>query len=224
MHFENLLFVLLGLAFVVLRWLAQRATQSNKQPPRDRPEPPARAPAQSEEERVRRFMEALGNPVGAKPPPKVTPRPMQQARTASLAEKRKELERQIKAPKKSIWAEPLPPLTTTPPPAPAAKRVTLPQLIKTPPAEQKTFQPFTPDARFEVVGQSTPSATQVVTTPAMAYALVTQRGAVATPARPIDLRTLLSAPDGLRNAVVLREVFGPPRSVQPLDFVGDRVI
>jgi hypothetical protein len=195
-HFENLLFILLGLAFVVLRWLVQRAADSTKDSQRDQPGPPTRAPAQSDEERVRRVMEALGNPVGSKPPPKVTPRPLQQARPISAETKRKELERQARPVRKAIWTAPLPPLTTTPPPEAASKRVTVPQPIAKPAVEQNTFRPFTP----------------------MPLAVAaTQRPTLTT--RQFDLPSLLASPDGLRNAVLLREILGPPRGLQPLDAV-----
>src|SRR2546430_17403830 len=34
-----------------------------------------------------------------------------------------------------------------------------------------------------------------------------------------DIATLLRSPGGLRDAIVLREIFGLPRSLQPLDVV-----
>src|SRR3954451_18406735 len=196
MHFENLFFILLGLAFVILRWLTQRAADSKRNSQGNEPERPTRAPAETDEERVRRFMEALGNPVGSKPPPKVTPRPLQQQRTILAEAKRQEFERQAKLPRKTIWTGGLPPLTTTPAPPPAAKRVTLPQLITNAPLAQKT------------PGQFPPTATYVAAT--------RQPKPLA---RPLDLQSLLSSPDGLRNAVLLREILGPPRGVKPLDAV-----
>jgi hypothetical protein len=35
-----------------------------------------------------------------------------------------------------------------------------------------------------------------------------------------DIAKLLRSSTGQRNAIILREVFGPPRSLQPLDLVG----
>ena len=37
----------------------------------------------------------------------------------------------------------------------------------------------------------------------------------------LNITTLLSSPSGLRDAIVLREIFGPPRSLQPLHLIGD---
>src|SRR2546430_14894360 len=35
-----------------------------------------------------------------------------------------------------------------------------------------------------------------------------------------DIATLLRSTAGLRNAIILREIFGPPRSLQPFDLIG----
>jgi hypothetical protein len=34
-----------------------------------------------------------------------------------------------------------------------------------------------------------------------------------------EVTKLLSSPASLRNAIILREIFGPPRGLQPLDFI-----
>ena len=38
-------------------------------------------------------------------------------------------------------------------------------------------------------------------------------------AAPSNMRAKLASPQGLRDAIILREIFGPPRSLQPLDLV-----
>src|ERR1700748_825551 len=74
--------ILLLIAFITLvRWLISKAkaqTQDNTQTETPTPMPPARpisrgGETQTEEERIRRFLEALGQPPGTTPP-KVTPR------------------------------------------------------------------------------------------------------------------------------------------------------
>jgi hypothetical protein len=49
------------------------------------------------------------------------------------------------------------------------------------------------------------------------------RGGKASAQRPrsapeLALAARLRSPEGLRDAIVLREIFGPPRSMQPVDF------
>jgi hypothetical protein len=36
---------------------------------------------------------------------------------------------------------------------------------------------------------------------------------------PSSIRSKLASPQGLRDAIILREIFGPPRSLQPPDLV-----
>jgi hypothetical protein len=39
------------------------------------------------------------------------------------------------------------------------------------------------------------------------------------PATGLQVIELLKSPGGLRDAIVLREIFGPPRSFQPFDLI-----
>ncbi|HZQ46104.1 MAG TPA: hypothetical protein VFC07_03760, partial [Verrucomicrobiae bacterium] len=55
-----------------------------------------------------------------------------------------------------------------------------------------------------------------IATPAEAYALATKPAASMAPVKS-DFAALLRSPGGLRQAIILREIFGPPRSMQPLD-------
>src|SRR5205809_7594692 len=80
-HLENLLFLLLlalaGL-FQLLGRAARKTSVDEEEPtPKSAPRtltPIPRAPVQSDEERIRKFLEALGQPAASRPPPPVTPR------------------------------------------------------------------------------------------------------------------------------------------------------
>src|SRR5437764_8807212 len=80
-HLENLLFLLL-LALAGLFQLlgrAARKTSTDEEEPTPKPaprmaKPIPRAPAESDEERIRKFLEALGQPTTSRPPPPVLPR------------------------------------------------------------------------------------------------------------------------------------------------------
>src|SRR6266487_6859979 len=83
MHVENLLFILLIAMAVLFRLLASKAggTKKKLQNPDERSttspqlgEPPRRAPIESDEERIRKFLEALGQPATSRPPAPVVPR------------------------------------------------------------------------------------------------------------------------------------------------------
>lgn len=175
--------VLLLIVFVALvRWLASKAKSQTERP---QAAPPASvAPSrpiarggetQTEEERVRRFLEALGQPPGTTPPKVATRR------------------RQVRP---DVFS-PLPPLKSKPPP--------LPEIAQPPPPlpiETISMRPATVGgASFEVHDV----ARQTSSEPA------------AEPRRVPNLRIKFGTRQDLRTAMVLREIFGPPRSLQPFD-------
>jgi hypothetical protein len=185
MHFENLFFILLVAVVALLRWFSQKTEDGSKNsPPPPAPQRPIqRGEAQSEEERVRRFMEALGQPTTSRPPPKVKPK------RSFLPEGRPV----------NPW---LPPLTTAPPPLPApppvlvpsaASRWVQPRILKPAMGQAPAFE--VRDTGVQLEG---PAPLDRATTS------IDRRG----------LAARLATSQGLRDAIVLREIFGPPRSLQ----------
>src|SRR6266566_1548361 len=194
-HLENLLFLLL-LALAGLFQLlgrAARKTSTDEEEPTPKPaprmaKPIPRAPAESDEERIRKFLEALGQPATSRPPPPVVPRtnipprplaPVQPPRIPTarniLTERRRQVVETTKSPEPLVFG-----LHEAPP---------LPKL----PASVK------------------PSA-ETNSTAADSKTKLARAG--------IDAATFLRSPAELRNAIVLREIFGPPRSLQPFDLIG----
>ena len=207
-HFDNWIFLLLVAVAMFFRWLTSVANKASKGTDNEdegiSPPPSPRAPAPTDEERIRKFLDALGQPAGTKPPPPITQRPTYQ--------------KPIVLPRVPTFGSPLPPLTTKPPALP--RRIKLPGQITQPPYEEKTFKPQPGETTFEVRETSTapPEPPPPMTTPAEAYAVATR--SKPAPARSeSNLIALLRSPSGLRNAIVLREVFGPPRGMQPMDLV-----
>jgi hypothetical protein len=208
---DNWLFLLLVAVAMLLRWLMSAANKANKDAndPEKRstpsaPPPIPRAPADSEEQRIRKFLEALGQPPGSRPPPPVT-------------QQRPIYEKPVVLPHVPPFGSPLPPLTTRPPDLP--REVQLPgQTVEQPRAEKK-FKRVTPDATFEVRQDAQPPPEPAsIKSPAEAYAVAT--ASTPAPARTeTNIAALLRSPSGLRSAIILREVFGPPRSMQPLELV-----
>src|SRR5919204_2761456 len=78
-HIDNLLFLLLLAVAALFQFLAKAASKTRKDqtkrlsttPP---PRPIPRAPAESDEDRIRKLLEALGQPPTSRPPPLVIPR------------------------------------------------------------------------------------------------------------------------------------------------------
>src|SRR5438445_8462068 len=139
MHFDNLLFLLLVAVALLFRWLASKAGQTSKDSEESEPRststlrtppPIPHSPAEADEERIRKFLEALGQPTTAKPPPPVAQRPTYQ--------------KPVVLPRVPPLPSPLPPLTTRPPESEPDWR--LPREIKLPgqittTREAQTFRP-----------------------------------------------------------------------------------
>jgi hypothetical protein len=197
MHLDNLLFILLIVMAALFRLLASKAGETKKklQNPDQRSttspqlgKPPRRARVESDEERIRKFLEALGQPASSRPPPPVAPRtnipprplaPVQPPRMPTarniLTDKRRQVVETTKSPDPLVFG-----LHEAPP---LAK---LPALIK---------------PSVETYATAADSKTKLART-------------------GVDIGTFLRSPAGLRNAIVLREIFGPPRSLQPFDLIG----
>ena len=211
-HFENLLFLLFVAGAFLFQLLARAASKTSKNSDESQrrstsrpqtPPPIPRAPAGTDEERIRKFLEALGQPTTSKPPPPVTARPTYQ--------------KPVVLPQVRPFASPLPPLTTRPPDLPRKMGLPgqLPPTNKAKTSISKIAEPSTSET-YEVPPSESPPT---IKTPAEAYAIATQP--VLTPGQSkTDIAVLLTSTSGLRNAIILREVFGPPRSLQPLDLIG----
>lgn len=214
MSIENLLFILLIVMAGLFRLLASKAGEAKKrQEDLDRrsatspspAEPIERAPLESDAERIRRFLEALGQPTGSRPPPPVVPRtdvpPRRLAPVKPPIARLWEQTREELRKRKVIVEEKLPVES-----AEDAGKIAAPKMTVAPPfevhAEPLLVEP-PPVIKTPVEGF------------AAAAAPVARRAEVRT-----DLATLLASTSGLRNAIILREIFGPPRSLQPLDLVG----
>src|SRR5437870_13745875 len=80
-HFDNLIFLLLLAVALLFQLLARAVGKKNtdeveptSKPAPRMPKPIPRVPAESDEERIRKFLEALGQPAASRPPPPVVPR------------------------------------------------------------------------------------------------------------------------------------------------------
>ena len=206
-HFDNWLFILLVAVAMLFRWLTSVANKASKNSGETEPSatapPVPRAPVESNEERIRKFLEALGQPAGSQPPPRVKSRQMDAERAAREARQRLEQAKRAVEQKKKIFipAPHIPPLTTVPPPLPVESSA-VPQQATTEegPLRVRSTSAEAPTFEVQDTGVAGSRAAPVPTTPAAS----------------INIAALLRSPSGLRNAIILREVFGPPRSLQPL--------
>ena len=203
---DTVIFLILAGIGLVFRWLS--GPDSKKKPPTgprtvgSPNDPPARtpvtrAPAESEEEKVRRFMEALGMPAGSRPPPPVRSRPVaprQLSTPARSTRTRREAKRQ--------WGQPLPPLVTVPAPL-----------------EQPLLPPIA-----ELTENAPPPAVRAELTPGrgpLSNPVVRQAPPAGSATRPGNsLGEMLRRPGSARRAILLREILGAPRGLQAFDAAG----
>ena len=198
MHLDNLVFILLIGVAALFKLLASKAGNAGKsEPPGRSTSPPlprqpiARPPADTDEERIRRFLEALGQPTSSKPPAPVAPRTDIPPRPLA----------------------PVQPPASLPSPIPRRmlRRIVVPTQTKDKigghrPPLQSSVEPV-----FEVHQRAASAEPQPSVS---AQAVVTQESI-----DKIDIAELLSSPSALRNAMILREIFGPPRGLQAFDFL-----
>ena len=191
---DTLIFLVLAGLALVFKWLTSQASSDSekREPPSPNEQAPRRPPPQSEEERVRRFLEALGAPPGTPPPP-----PVRSRRVVTPAP------RTPKPKVKRSWVQPLPPIVTTPEdmPLPPLTTAPVPEAVfvveAKPPSEVVVPPPLPPVSTF-------PSAATL------------RRKAAPLRAAPItSLGALLRSRESIRQAIILREVLGPPRGLEP---------
>ena len=215
---DNLLFFLLIAAAALFQVLSKAVSKAGKKQSDETSTPPMpskppqvrRAPAESDADRIRKFLEALGQPPTTTPPPPVAPRtdipprPVAPVQPPAVIPRAWGLSREQQT-KRDISQREI-----SPPEQPRHVEFVRPTV----PA------PVAPE--FEV--HEGALALEFVQ-PAIVKARV---GADTAAARPIakeqdfktDIATLFGSKSGLREAIILREIFGPPRSLEPLDVVG----
>ncbi len=225
---DNLLFILLIAGAALFQLLSKAVTKAGKNqsgktstsPPAQRPPQVRRAPAGSDADRIRKFLEALGQPPGSSPPPPVAPRA-------------------------GLPARPLAPVQP-PPVIPRGWGLSREQRTKPDTTRRGSPPPGIPGnvaerfprqatSLFEVHKGSLPVEFE------KPPGIETSIEAVATPkarhgTSPSDWRTfgvakggdsrsdialLLRSNSALRQAIILREIFGPPRGLDLIRGVMD---
>jgi hypothetical protein len=203
---ENLLFLLLLVVAGLFQLLgrAARKGSTDGEKPTSTPLPKARkaiprAPVESDQERIRKFLEALGHPPASSPPSPVSPRPTYR--------------KPLVLPRVSPIGSPLPPLVTRPPDIP--HEIQIPAQTVAPAVEQRQVRSALVEREFQVhEAEASPE-------PAVAVSAATLSGGRTEPqiAAPqsIDVKTLLRSTLRLRDAIVVREILGPPRGLREFE-------
>ena len=201
--FDNLLFLLLVAVAVLFQFLAKAAAKTGKDQTKrtetpQKPTPTRRPPTESDEDRIRKLLEALGQPPTSRPPPPVAPRtdipprpvaPVQPP-ISPLSQVRREKSR-----KREIIAKEIPP-----PPTVREREKMVPPAFEV----QEGELPIAPPPIFKI-----PAEAYVGVTPTIAKAEILRA----------DIATLLASTSGLRDAIILREILGPPRGLRRFDLL-----
>ena len=199
---HNLLPILLLVGFAIVRAIAGASKKSGGSP---RPAPPRPGPTdESELERRRRFMEAVGLPVDTPQPPGVKPRtaanppPLLPVKPPGI---------RIQVPGTPGRLQRIP----SPAPSPAAPvRRSIAVLPAEPPAATAP-PPTQMETMASIVQSFTAASTLLKKTAAAAPAAPDTK--FSPPGAALLLR--LREPASVREAIVLREVLGPPKALQP---------
>jgi hypothetical protein len=204
-HLDNLLFLLLVAVAVLFQFLAKTAGKTGKDQTKQTstpiprtPTPMRRAPTESDEDRIRKLLEALGQPPASRPPPPVVPRTDTPSRPLApvqppispLSQLRREKSR-----KREMIPKEIPP--------PRTVRVAEKMVPSAFEVHEKTF-PIAPPPIFKA-----PVETDAGVTPTIARA----------EERRTDITTFLASTSRLRDAIILREILGPPRGLRMLDLL-----
>jgi hypothetical protein len=213
---DNLLFFLLIAVAALFQLLSKTISKAGKgdsnetsslQKPQT-PRPIQRAPRESDADRIRKFLEALGQPPTSTPPPPLAPRT-------------------------DVPPRPLAPVQP-PPVIPGRWRLPREQREKPDASQRESFQLEQPSRLQQIVPPPVPSPAAsefevheavpvelqqppVIKTPVEAY---TATQAVAKRAdSKMNIATLLASKSRLRELILLREILGPPRGLKAFDFL-----
>ena len=211
---DNLLFLLLIAVAALFQLLSKtiskaKKSDSNETSSSPRPQTPRsiqRAPRESDADRIRKFLEALGQPPSSTPPPPVAPRTDVPPRRLAP----------VQPPPVIPGAWRLPRERPEKPDVSQRERASLEQ----PSRLQELVPPPVPapaSATFEV-HEALPVEPQssIIKTPVESDATASQVVAKRAGSKR-DIATLLGSKSSLREAILIREILGPPRGLQALD-------
>ena len=214
---DNLLFLLLIAVAALFQLLSKAISKAGKSdsnetsrsPRPQTPRPIQRAPRESDADRIRKFLEALGQPPTSTPPPPVAPRidvpsrPLAPVQPPPVIPGRWRLPREQREKPDVSQRESFP-----------LEQPSRLQQIVPPPEPPPVAPAFEVHEAVPVELQQPP----IIEPPVEACAAATQAGAKRADFK-MNIATLLVSKSGLREAILLREILGPPRGLQAFDLL-----
>ena len=214
---DNLIFLLLiavaGLFQLLSKTISKAGKGDSKEtsslPKPQTPRPVQRTPRESDADRIRKFLEALGQPPSSTPPSPVLPRtdvpprPLAPVQPPPVITPRARRSPQERREKSDIGQRENARLQQ-----PRRSQQTVPPL---------TRSPVTPAFEVHEGLPADDQQPQVVTIPIETSASSKASGVAKGADFKMDIATLLASKATLREVILLREILGSPRGLQPLD-------
>jgi hypothetical protein len=215
---DNLLFFLLIAVAALFQLLSKAISKARKSdsneisssPRPQTPQPVQRAPRESDADRIRKFLEALGQPPSSSPPPPVLPRTDIPPRRLAPVQPPPVIPGMWRLPRQ----RPEKPDVSKRDSAPLEQPSGLQQIVP-PPVPAPGAPAFEVHEALPVELQPPPIIKSLIESYAAPQAFgVTKRADFG-----MNIATLLASKSGLREAILLREILGTPRGLQAFDLL-----
>ena len=212
---DNLLFFLLIAVAALFQLLSKTISKAKKSdsnetsssPEPQTPRPIQRAPRESDSDRIRKFLEALGQPPSSTPPSPVLPRTNIPPRPLAPVQPPPALSRVWRLPRERAEKPDVSERESRPYEQPSHLQEIAPPRVTAP-----VTATFEVHEALPVEPQQSPIINTAVESDATASQVVAKRAGSKR-----DIATLLGSKSSLREAILIREILGPPRGLQALD-------
>src|SRR6476620_4408978 len=211
---DNLLFLLLIAGAALFQLLSKAISKAGKRdsnetsnsPSPQTPRPIQRSPRESDADRIRKFLEALGQPPSSTPPSPVVPRTNIPPRRLAPVQPPPVIPGAWRLPRERAEKPDVSQGESAPLGQPGRLQQTVPSPV--PPPAAATFE----------VHEALPVEPQpsIIKTPVESDAAASQVIAKRAGSNR-NIATLLASKSSLREAILIREILGPPRGLQALD-------
>jgi len=213
---DNLLFLLLIAVAALFQLLSKTINKAGKSdsdetssaPRPQTPQPIQRASRESDADRIRKFLEALGQPPSSAPPPPVLPRTDMAPRPVAPVQPPRVLTPAWRLPRERQQKRDIAQEEGRPPQQPNRLQQIIP-----PPVPSPAVTAFEVHEALPVELQQLP----VMTPSAEAYAAPKALGVAKAADFKTDIATLLASKSSLREAILIREILGQPRGLQAME-------
>ena len=214
---DNLLFFLLIAVAALFQLLSKTISKSGKSdsnetsssPKPQTPRPIQRLPRESDADRIRKFLEALGQPPSSTSPSPVLPRTDIPPRRLAPVQPPPVIPGMWRLPRERPEKSDVSESESAPLEQPSRL-----QQIVPPPVPPPAAPAFEVHEALAVELQQPP----IIKPPVEAYATATQAGAKRADFK-MNIATLLASKSSLRELILLREILGPPRGLQAFDLL-----